>query len=52
MPQSLTTLLGKMLRIHINSQAWTATILPNNPFIGKFSCSGIPPSHFAGGQPD
>jgi glucose/arabinose dehydrogenase len=32
--QSLTTLLGKMLRIHINSAAGTYTIPPNNPFIG------------------
>jgi len=32
--QSLTTLLGKMLRIHINSAAGTYTIPSNNPFIG------------------
>ena len=32
--QSLTTLLGKMLRIHINSAAGTYTIPPNNPFVG------------------
>jgi len=32
--QSLTTLLGKMLRIHVNSAAGTYTIPPDNPFIG------------------
>jgi glucose/arabinose dehydrogenase len=32
--QSLTTLLGKMLRIHINSTAGTYTIPANNPFVG------------------
>ena len=32
--QSLTTLLGKMLRIHINSAAGTYTIPPDNPFVG------------------
>ncbi len=31
--QNLTTLLGKMLRIHINSAAGTATIPPDNPFV-------------------
>jgi glucose/arabinose dehydrogenase len=32
--QSLTTLLGKILRIHINSAAGTYTIPANNPFVG------------------
>jgi glucose/arabinose dehydrogenase len=32
--QSLTTLLGKMLRIQINSAAGTFTIPSNNPFVG------------------
>ena len=32
--QSLMTLLGKMLRIHVNSGAGTYTIPPNNPFVG------------------
>ncbi len=32
--QSKATLLGKMLRIHINSVAGTYTIPPNNPFVG------------------
>jgi glucose/arabinose dehydrogenase len=32
--QSLTTLLGKILRIHINSANGTYTIPPNNPFVG------------------
>src|SRR5882762_1368161 len=31
--QSLTTLLGKILRIHIDSAAGTYTIPPNNPFV-------------------
>src|SRR6266550_710430 len=38
--QSLTTLLGKMLRIHINSAAGTYTIPPNNPFIGVTGARG------------
>src|SRR5205809_538243 len=38
--QSLTTLLGKMLRIHINSAAGTATIPPNNPFVGVTGARG------------
>src|SRR6266566_7761740 len=38
--QSLTTLLGKMLRIHINSAAGTATIPPNNPFVGVAGARG------------
>ena len=32
--QSKATLLGKMLRIHVNSAAGTASIPPDNPFIG------------------
>src|SRR5207245_5101585 len=31
--QNLTTLLGKMLRIHVDSAAGTATLQPNNPFV-------------------
>src|SRR5437762_13256734 len=38
--QSLTTLLGKMLRIHINSAAGTATIPLNNPFVGVTGARG------------
>src|SRR4030095_7148400 len=38
--QSFTTLLGKMLRIHINSAAGTATIPPNNPFVGVTGARG------------
>src|SRR5438874_2865190 len=38
--QSLTTLLGKMLRIHINSAAGTHTIPPNNPFVGVTGARG------------
>src|SRR6266542_1845573 len=38
--QSLTTLLGKMLRIHINSTAGTYTIPPNNPFVGVTGARG------------
>jgi glucose/arabinose dehydrogenase len=38
--QSLTTLLGKMLRIHINSVAGTYTIPPNNPFVGVTGARG------------
>src|SRR6266480_648806 len=38
--QSLTTLLGKMLRIHINSAAGTATIPANNPFVGVAGARG------------
>src|SRR5436305_12578867 len=38
--QSLTTLLGKMLRIHINSAAGTSTIPPNNPFVGVTGARG------------
>ncbi len=38
--QSLTTLLGKMLRIHINSAAGTYTIPPNNPFVGITGARG------------
>jgi glucose/arabinose dehydrogenase len=38
--QSLTTLLGKMLRIHINSAAGTYTIPPNNPFVGVTGARG------------
>jgi glucose/arabinose dehydrogenase len=37
--QNLTTLLGKMLRIHVDSAAGTASTPPNNPFAG--SGSGI-----------
>ena len=32
--QSKATLLGKMLRIHVNSAAGTASVPPDNPFIG------------------
>ena len=32
--QSKATLLGKMLRIHVNSAVGTASIPPDNPFIG------------------
>ncbi len=32
--QSLATVLGKMLRIHVNSAAGTASIPPDNPFVG------------------
>jgi glucose/arabinose dehydrogenase len=32
--QSATSLLGKILRIHINSAGGTYTIPPNNPFVG------------------
>ena len=32
--QNLTTVLGKMLRIHVNSVAGTASIPADNPFIG------------------
>jgi glucose/arabinose dehydrogenase len=38
--QSKTTLLGKMLRIHINSAAGTYTIPPNNPFVGVTGARG------------
>ena len=38
--QNLTTLLGKMLRIHVNSTAGTYTIPPNNPFIGVTGARG------------
>src|SRR5438093_1995813 len=38
--QSKTTLLGKMLRIHINSAAGTYTIPPNNPFVGVTGSRG------------
>src|SRR6266496_2360122 len=38
--QSLTTLLGKMLRIHINSAAGTYTIPLNNPFVGVTGARG------------
>src|SRR6266496_1191921 len=38
--QSLTTLLGKMLSIHINSAAGTATIPANNPFVGVAGARG------------
>ena len=38
--QSLTTLLGKMLRIHINSTNGTYTIPPNNPFVGVTGARG------------
>src|SRR5438093_648411 len=38
--QSLTTLLGKMLRIHINSAAGTYTIPLNNPFVGVTGTRG------------
>jgi glucose/arabinose dehydrogenase len=38
--QTLTTLLGKMLRIHINSAAGTYTIPPNNPFVGVTGARG------------
>jgi len=38
--QSLATLLGKMLRIHINSAAGTYTIPPNNPFVGVAGARG------------
>src|SRR5437762_10972267 len=38
--QNLTTLLGKMLRIHINSAAGTATIPANNPFVGVTGARG------------
>jgi glucose/arabinose dehydrogenase len=32
--QSIATLLGKMLRIHVNSATGTASIPPDNPFVG------------------
>ena len=38
--QNLTTLLGKMLRIHVNSAAGTATIPSNNPFVGISGARG------------
>jgi glucose/arabinose dehydrogenase len=38
--QSLTTLLGKILRIHINSAAGTYTIPPNNRFVGVTGARG------------
>jgi glucose/arabinose dehydrogenase len=38
--QSKATLLGKMLRIHINSGAGTYTIPPNNPFVGVTGARG------------
>src|SRR4029453_4533080 len=38
--QSKATLLGKMLRIHINSAAGTATIPPNNPLVGVTGARG------------
>ncbi len=38
--QSLTTLLGKILRIHIDSAAGTYTIPPNNPFVGVTGARG------------
>ncbi len=38
--QSLATLLGKMLRIHINSATGTYTIPPNNPFVGVAGARG------------
>ena len=38
--QNLTTLLGKMLRIHVNSEAGTATIPSDNPFIGVSGARG------------
>src|SRR5438477_8497010 len=37
--QSKATLLGKMLRIHVNSAAGTASIPPDNPFIGLAGAS-------------
>jgi glucose/arabinose dehydrogenase len=38
--QSLATLLGKMLRIHINSAAGTYAIPANNPFVGVTGARG------------
>src|SRR5882762_772741 len=38
--QNLTTLLGKMLRIHVDSAARTATIPSNNPFVGMSGARG------------
>ena len=38
--QNLTTLLGKILRIHINSADGTYTIPPNNPFVGVTGARG------------
>jgi len=38
--QNLTTLLGKMLRIHVNSAAGTATIPSDNPFISVSGARG------------
>src|SRR4029453_8793385 len=38
--ENFTTLLGKMLRIHINSAAGTYTIPPNNPFVGVTGARG------------
>ena len=38
--QNLTTLLGKMLRIHVDSAAGTATIPSNNPFVGMSGARG------------
>jgi len=37
---NLTTLLGKMLRIHVDSAAGTATIPSNNPFVGMSGARG------------
>jgi glucose/arabinose dehydrogenase len=33
--QNTTTLLGKMLRLHVDSATGTASIPPNNPFVGS-----------------
>src|SRR4029077_3706573 len=38
--QNLTNLLGKMLRIHVDSAAGTATIPSNNPFVGMSGARG------------
>ena len=38
--QNLTTLLGKMLRIHVDSATGTATIPSNNPFVGVSGARG------------
>jgi glucose/arabinose dehydrogenase len=44
--QSKATLLGKILRIHVNSMAGTASIPPDNPFVGV---SGARPEIWAFG---
>jgi glucose/arabinose dehydrogenase len=38
--QNLTTVLGKMLRIHVDSATGTASIPPGNPFVGTSGARG------------